>query len=1206
MEPLLDPFYSLAGVAQRMMQDPPAKSKFLRLCAVCGHHEIFPLARRSDDVQVLRCTQCGMGVIDIIPDNIETFYEDDYYGKNEPGSTEENLHGYADYAYTVEHGVGWATALVKLLRPGGGRVLDIGCAKGELLTKLGPGYTLFGIEANEAAGRMAAKSGVTMLGQDLLDPALIESHAASFDVITAIAVFEHLRDIHKGMQAALHLLRDDGVLIFEVPLMSAVHDNTVWLTSSLEHIWYPSEQALRHLIETELGAELVGAEVFITGYASTFIGLVFGKVADGQAIRELAARVLLRYAEPSSADEAVARMLLHLVHAATATHDDIGVLATLPSTLINPQLMRRFAEQWQADLWRLGLARAEIQHADLASAAFEQRLVAADHAIVDLKHQLADAEARATMATNQARHWKSMTDRLKRRRWRNRIRRYGARLWETLTRREARKLEFKFDRPKRWLTGQREIMIRGFCRSIAGDSIEGIRFVTVGIFNRRVVGAASEMPQSEELTSKHDLSAAARFDFRVVAKLRRGPNLIFIQSRVHGEWITFMRKIAWRSMQSPSKKPITILGGKLVEGQPLVSVIIPCFNYGHYVTAAIDSVLAQTLKNIEVIVVDGGSTDGTTIKTLKGIKRERTRILFREGRHLVGSNRNFGIERANGLHICCLDADDTIDPTYIEKAVFNIETYGYDVVSTSLRFVGAKTGYCNILEFPDLAEMTSSNNVFTCAVLRKSLWEKVGGYFDTGLGELHVFEDWDFFLRVAAGGARIRNISREYLFNYRIHDSPSLSTAPDIMPLEFHRNSILNRNKKILSDSAFELSRTRRSQILRCDPSKTALVQGFGRISSQSKKTILLAMPFTIVGGAERLLSGLCGYLVRRGWSVIVLTTLSQKPELGNSVDWFKSCTDHVYALPSFLDQSEWTDFLNYLLVSRKPDCLLIAGSKWMYEQLPWIKKKYSNLSVVDLLFNTVGHVQSHQEFRSYFSFALAENKEVHEWFLNVMNWPGDRVRTVLSGVDLKRYRPDPRPKRLVDQYRIAKDDLVIGFSGRHSEEKGPDVFVEIAKLCQGIPNLCFLMTGSGPMCEVISKQVSALPDSVNFQLLGLVDNVDEHLVLYDVLLLPSRVDGRPLVVMEALASGVTVLASDVGGLTDLIEDGINGYLLPAADAKAFASAIRILAENRPLLEDLKTHARQSAEKNLDDNQSYENYEKALHDSIKINTMARA
>jgi len=650
-----------------------------------------------------------------------------------------------------------------------------------------------------------------------------------------------------------------------------------------------------------------------------------------------------------------------------------------------------------------------------------------------------------------------------------------------------------------------------------------------------------------------------------------------------------------------NQQPELIAAHRLSQGQPLVSVVIPCFNYGHFVVDAIESVLAQTLKNVEIVVVDGGSTDVTTVETLKGIQRPRTRILLRDGRHLVGDNRNYGIEKSSGRYICCLDADDTLDPTYLEKAVFHLETYGYDIVSTAINFVGARTGHLDTIEFPDLADMVHGNHVLTCAVFRKALWDSAGGYVDIGVGKHHVAEDWDFWVRLTAQGARIRNISGEYLFNYRIHVGGSLSSAADVKTLEDQKESILRRNKELLTDAAFKKSIERQSKFLRCDPVQTALAKCCRSAPCVSNKTLILTIPFFLVGGAERLLSGLCMYLSHHEWRVIVIATLPEEPGFGSSMDWFRTSTSEVYSLPNFLKPMEWVDFINYLLASGKPDCILNAGSRMMYEMLPSIKKTYENISVVDLLFNTVGHVASHTEFKKYISLALAENKDVLNWYIDVAGWNTGQVKSVSSGVDLKRFHPTDRPKVLVEKYSIGHDEMIVGFSGRLSEEKGPDVFVEIARLCQDIPNLRFIMTGTGPMKSTIKAMIKTLPAFVKFEFAGLVDDVDQYIALYDVLLLPSRFDGRPLVAMEALACGVVVVASDVGGVPDLIEDGVNGFLVSPANADIFADQIRKLAADRDLLGRLKVGARQIAEHRLDANKAYREYDIALREAIATN-----
>lgn len=634
----------------------------------------------------------------------------------------------------------------------------------------------------------------------------------------------------------------------------------------------------------------------------------------------------------------------------------------------------------------------------------------------------------------------------------------------------------------------------------------------------------------------------------------------------------------------------------LTHEESLVTVVIPCFNYGKYVLEAIDSALRQTIENVNIVVIDGGSTDCCTVNILESISNPRVKVMFRDGRHLVGDNRNYGIGFSQSRYICCLDADDTIDVTYLEKAIFHLETYCFDVVSTAINLVGAKNGLVGILEYPSLFDMVNANHVLTCAVFRKSLWESVGGYVDVGIGKDHVAEDWDFWVKLAANGARIRNICREALFNYRIHDGGSLSTSDNVKPIGDQKKSILKSNKNLLTTLAFKNSEAQQAKLFRCEPTQTALVSSFKK--DPQKLNVLLAVPYFLIGGAERLLSGLCEHLARNGWRIVVISTLDQDINHGSSIEWFKSSTAEVYSLPRFLEEAEKADFVDYLIASRGIQCVLNAGSRLMYELMPRLKNVNPSICIIDFLFNKVGHVKSHLEFKRYITYALAENPEVFEWFVKSAGWVPELVAAVSSGVDLKRHSPRSRPVYLVDKYKIKDSELVVGFSGRISEEKAPEVYLEVAELCREHPNIRFFMTGGGPLAHLVSKRIEKIRPNTRIEFAGIVDDVDEYLALYDVLVLPSHVDGRPLVVMEALSCGVPVVASAVGGLPDLVTNKVNGYLVPPADAKAIASRIIQLAGDKVLLAELKENARRIAEERLDANEAHKNFKSVIETAI--------
>ncbi len=214
------------------------------------------------------------------------------------------------------------------------------------------------------------------------------------------------------------------------------------------------------------------------------------------------------------------------------------------------------------------------------------------------------------------------------------------------------------------------------------------------------------------------------------------------------------------------------------ESHPLVSVIIPCFNYGRFLDGAIDSVLGQTLADVEIIVIEGGSTDGETPQIVRNLNRPKTRVLVRGQANACRRQSLMRVSRLPGelylLPRCgCHPPSDLFGKSYLSvggafptmwfRLAFNLAVLDQEPST--------------VLETPNLKDMTYGNHVTTCAVFRRHLWEKVGGFFDTGKGQDHVAEDWDFWLRCVAVGARVRNITGEYLFNYTVHDAGSLSST---------------------------------------------------------------------------------------------------------------------------------------------------------------------------------------------------------------------------------------------------------------------------------------------------------------------------------------------------------------------------------------------------------------------------------------------
>jgi len=200
--------------------------------------------------------------------------------------------------------------------------------------------------------------------------------------------------------------------------------------------------------------------------------------------------------------------------------------------------------------------------------------------------------------------------------------------------------------------------------------------------------------------------------------------------------------------------------------QPLVSIIVPCFNQAQFLSDALESVLQQTYKNWECIIVNDGSPDHTEeIANRWLIKDDRFKYVKIENGGLCNA-RNVGIENADGEFILPLDADDKIGNIYLELAVeqFNINTNIKVVYSNAKKFGIVNENW--ILKPFTLENLAKKNMLFCSAIYRKKEWKKVGGY---DLKMKYGFEDWEFWINILKNGGGVIKLP-EVCFFYRIKE----------------------------------------------------------------------------------------------------------------------------------------------------------------------------------------------------------------------------------------------------------------------------------------------------------------------------------------------------------------------------------------------------------------------------------------------------
>jgi glycosyltransferase involved in cell wall biosynthesis len=171
---------------------------------------------------------------------------------------------------------------------------------------------------------------------------------------------------------------------------------------------------------------------------------------------------------------------------------------------------------------------------------------------------------------------------------------------------------------------------------------------------------------------------------------------------------------------------------------------------------------------------------------------------------------------------------------------------------------------------------------------------------------------------------------------------------------------------------------------------------------------------------------------------------------------------------------------------------------------------------------------------------------------------PAGRVWVIRNAIDADGFDPpDPGCRDRVRAFFPTPPARVVGAAGRLSPEKGFDQLVEAAALVvRGHPDVGFILFGDGPLRAALAGQVAARGLRGRFVLAGFRTDLERLVGGLDLAVLSSHTEGLPVAVLEAQAAGVPVVATAVGGTPEVVEDGVNGYLVPPGDPAALAARI--------------------------------------------------
>jgi sugar transferase (PEP-CTERM/EpsH1 system associated) len=240
---------------------------------------------------------------------------------------------------------------------------------------------------------------------------------------------------------------------------------------------------------------------------------------------------------------------------------------------------------------------------------------------------------------------------------------------------------------------------------------------------------------------------------------------------------------------------------------------------------------------------------------------------------------------------------------------------------------------------------------------------------------------------------------------------------------------------------------------------------------------------------------------------------------------------------------------------------------------------------VDDLDGRSTRHQVMRRLFSPFVSHYIAVSRDLESYLQQKVGVPGSRVAQIYNGVDAERFCPASERREDVPCPGFGgADKFVIGTVGRMQEVKDQLTLARaFARLVSDVPGaeqrLRLVMIGDGPLRE----RVRALLANAGLEHLawlpGELDDVARIMRSFDLFVLPSLAEGISNTILEAMASGLPVLATDVGGNPELIEPGVTGSLVPRNDPDSMARAMRAYTESAELCRRQGSNARRTIER---------------------------
>jgi glycosyltransferase involved in cell wall biosynthesis len=190
-----------------------------------------------------------------------------------------------------------------------------------------------------------------------------------------------------------------------------------------------------------------------------------------------------------------------------------------------------------------------------------------------------------------------------------------------------------------------------------------------------------------------------------------------------------------------------------------------------------------------------------------------------------------------------------------------------------------------------------------------------------------------------------------------------------------------------------------------------------------------------------------------------------------------------------------------------------------------------------------------------------------------------ERVVRIYNGIEVNEYQPNLKVNNLRNEWGIAHADPLVGAIGRLVWQKGLEHLIQAAaEILAAVPEAWFLVVGKGPLrpnLETLARELN-ISDRIIFT--GFRSDIRELLSAIDILVVPSLLEGFPMITLEAMAMAKPIVATQLPGIKEQISDGVEGILVPPNNSKALGVAVLSILQDKKLASTLGGAARSRVE----------------------------